>query len=73
MGYPVFYFNPMSCAANCAECMQKDIDNEYVNPEHCGATINWESEMYCDECSVQIESAYDPQDGILQGIARLNH
>lgn len=59
MGYPVFYVNPVSCTANCAECMQEDIDNDYVNPDEVTASVNWEYEIYCDECSAQIEAAYE--------------
>ena len=49
-GYPLFYWNEEGIVCPCCA----DGDKGGVK----GADVNWESEMFCDLCSSQIESAY---------------
>lgn len=50
-GYPLFYWGGKE-EILCPCCA--DEDKEGVK----GANVNWESKMFCDLCSSQIESAY---------------
>ena len=57
-GYPLFYIGGHS-NIHCADCAEEcSLDSsEYVKERT--SHVNWEStELYCDLCSEQIESAY---------------
>ena len=49
-GYPLFYWNEEE-EILCPCCADGEGGVK-------GADVNWESEMFCDLCSSQIESAY---------------
>lgn len=62
--YPIFYLTSDYCAI-CPQCATEDLDDFVADPIDCdymrprGADVNWEDEhLYCDKCSLQIESAY---------------
>lgn len=58
-GYPIFYMTHND-EVLCPKCASKE---EREKPGVVTlADINYESTMYCDACSQQIESAYDPVD-----------
>lgn len=55
-GYPLYYVTEKgeTYCGECATKLYKEDKNKYFYPPQ----VNWESEIYCDECSRQIESAY---------------
>ncbi len=65
VGYPLYYsviqtYNTLGrlCNACATECMESPDDIVEV---HC--SVNWENEnLYCEECSSKIESAYADED-----------
>lgn len=58
-GYPVFYLDACDNVV-CSECATESHlnDEEIDSFKIVGYAINYESEMYCDRCSIKIESAY---------------
>jgi hypothetical protein len=68
-GYPVYYINNIN-ECLCSECAEENNSNyaEYqdnYNKERSPISqhVNWENnELYCDKCSVQIESYYELED-----------
>ncbi len=66
-GYPLFYLCSDS-GTLCPECVTKNRSQVFRSTHersHDGwaveaIDVNWESEMYCDNCSKEIESAYGP-------------
>lgn len=78
-GYPL-YFVTVDCSALCVKCARSEYrqiaraakypgtDKQW---EIFGAEINWESEIYCEHCSKQIESAYGPNES--QEISNAEH
>ena len=61
-GYPLIYVDHDGNAL-CNECAQKDIDDEYANPDELTGAINWEGEtMQCENCNCDLESAYGVPD-----------
>lgn len=54
--YPLYYLvnNWKVLCAECVDDLDPDIDDVDTVTPH----VNWESEIYCDECSRDIESAY---------------
>ena len=53
-GYPIFYLDEGDCVL-CPECATDELtDGNKLS----AAALNWESLMYCDQCSTEIESAY---------------
>lgn len=59
--YPLYYWMDPA-AILCPSCADEKLatpEDERIEPVIAlVATINWESEMYCDDCGEQIESAY---------------
>lgn len=65
-GYPIFYVTTDG-AALCPRCMTAErkqivrstVENSRDGWNVSGQDVNWEdSELYCDNCSKRIESAY---------------
>jgi hypothetical protein len=59
-GYPLWYLQEIdkkgwSCRTLCPTCANNLCQEEPVWLIEC---VNYESELYCDECSEKIESAY---------------
>jgi hypothetical protein len=60
-GYPIFYMDSEDCVF-CAPCAKEEISDGATMAR---AEVNWESTMYCDRCSSEIESAYgEPDDEV---------
>ncbi len=63
--YPLFYLDSRDNCL-CASCADETIA-DHDSPEGgidvrdlpVGAHVNWESLLYCDQCSTQIEAAYE--------------
>lgn len=56
-GYPLFYVTKGSCL--CPDCATDNDQNDPI----VAADVNWENpDLYCDECSARIESAYAEND-----------
>jgi hypothetical protein len=58
-GYPLFYRSTndgVYLHVFCPDCARRvwAASEPEIEPH-----VNWESLMYCDECSLQIEAAYD--------------
>lgn len=53
--YPIFYVD-MEGNCLCAVCADEE-QKETIEPLR--AEVNWESDLYCDECSCEIEKAYE--------------
>lgn len=52
-GYPIYYVDKENSIL-CPDCANTSADNERLVQG-----INYESTIYCDECSKEIESAYE--------------
>ena len=57
-GYPLFYVTDNNClCSNCADNNDPEYDPIVA------VDVNWEnSDLYCDECSARIDSAYADND-----------
>lgn len=55
-GYPLFYITSFGNII-CPDCANEIINDEYE--DIVGYEINYESEMYCQECSKAINPAYE--------------
>ena len=55
-GYPLYYMDDQ-CNVLCAQCAT---NSDELDPVVTEADVNCEDEdLYCDECSMRIESAYE--------------
>ena len=55
-GYPIFYLDgDDSCL--CPSCADEEL--RWEEGKLSAAAVNWDSLLHCDQCSNQIEAAYD--------------
>ena len=61
-GYPIFYVN-QCCEVFCPSCANEIVKEDETDDIVTDYDCNWEdSQMYCDQCSKRIESAYAEDD-----------
>ena len=67
-GYPIFYLDHENNVV-CADCATDHLDDEIQKFRPCVADVNWESDIWCDHCSAEIESVYEK---VQERIDRIN-
>lgn len=56
--YPLFYLDKNNNML-CVDCAEDSRDSDFEDDRPICAVVNWEDScLFCDQCGVQIESAY---------------